>query len=286
MKRIVTIQDISCVGKCSMTIALPVISSMGIETSVLPTALLSTHTKFNNFHFCDLTEEMNPIMEHWKQIQISFDVIYIGYLGSTKQIQIVMDFIEMFKGEGTLVILDPVMGDHGKMYSGFEPDFSTQMKKLCKTADILLPNLTEAALLTESIYHEDADEKEQERIIQELMKLGCKNVILTGISSKSDSIGAVCCTGANKTISRIEGEKINASFHGTGDLFASVVTGGMANEMNLEQAVELAVNYVRETIKETVHTIEKDKTDSKYGVCFEKTIPYLIQQVSEWKINN
>ena len=148
MKRIVTIQDISCVGKCSLTVALPIISAMGIETSIIPTAVLSTHTVFNNFTFKDLTDQIEPISNHWKEEKFNFDAIYTGYLGSKEQVNVISKFFDDFKSESNFIFVDPAMADNGKLYPSFNDEFVEEMKKLCSKADIISPNLTEAAMLT------------------------------------------------------------------------------------------------------------------------------------------
>ena len=148
MKRILTIQDISCIGKCSLTVALPIISALGVETAILPTAVLSTHTMFNNFTFHDLTDEIVPITKHWKEENLDFDIIYTGYLGSARQIDLVADLFDEFKTENNLTIVDPVMADNGKLYPGFDEAYATQMTSLCAKADIIIPNITEASYLT------------------------------------------------------------------------------------------------------------------------------------------
>ena len=145
MKRIVTIQDISCVGKCSLTVALPIISAMGIETAVIPTAVLSTHTAFKNFTYRDLTGDLPKIAKHWKQEKFNFDGIYTGYLGSIEQIDILKEFFKQFKTPNNFIFIDPVMADNGKLYAGFDEKFVREMKELCKMADIIVPNLTEAS---------------------------------------------------------------------------------------------------------------------------------------------
>ena len=152
MKRALTIQDISCVGKCSLTVALPIISAFGVETSVIPTAVLSTHTAFKNFTFCDLTDEIEKISNAWQKENISFDAIYTGYLGSSKQISIISELFKTFKTKDNFILVDPVMGDNGKLYSGFDQTFADEMALLCKNADVIVPNLTEASFMLHTPY--------------------------------------------------------------------------------------------------------------------------------------
>ena len=183
MKRIVTIQDISCVGKCSLTVALPVISATGVEAAVIPTAVLSTHTGFKGFTFCDLTGEIAPITEHWKNENFKFDAIYTGYLGSPEQIALMADLFDTFKTDDNLIIIDPVMGDNGKLYPGFDEDFAQKMRKLCQKADVILPNMTEAAYMLGIEYvGEGYDEEYIKDVLLKLSEFGAKYSVLTGIS--------------------------------------------------------------------------------------------------------
>ena len=174
MQRIVTIQDISCVGKCSLTVALPIISAMGVETAIIPTAVLSTHTMFQNYTFHDLTDEIAPIARHWQQEQIDFAAIYTGYLGSKRQVQLISDFFDQFKSEDNFIFVDPVMADNGKLYPLFDLDFAAQMARLCAKADIIVPNLTEACFLTGMEYREHYDEQYIETLLDKLAALGNK----------------------------------------------------------------------------------------------------------------
>ena len=189
MKRIVTMQDISCIGKCSLTVALPIISAMGIETAILPTAVLSTHTMFKGFTFHDLTNELEPIISHWKKEEFTFSAIYTGYLGSMEQIAIAKHFIDTTEGN-PLVIVDPCMADAGKLYTGFTLEFVEEMKRLCEKADIICPNITEACLLLHQPYKESFSEEEIKKMLKKLCKFGSQKAIITGVSLQENSIGA------------------------------------------------------------------------------------------------
>ena len=193
MKRVVSIQDISCLGKCSLTVALPIISAMGVETCVVPTAVLSTHTGgFKGFTFHDLTQEVTPISDHWKKEGITFDAIYTGYLGSFEQIELVGKFFDDFGGENTLVYVDPAMADHGVLYPGFTPEFAKEMGKLCGKADVIVPNITEASFMLGVDYvGDDYDEAYIKKMLKDLTGLGCKTAVLTGISFEEGKIGAM-----------------------------------------------------------------------------------------------
>ncbi len=277
MKRIVTVQDISCVGKCSLTVALPVISACGVETAVIPTAVLSTHTAFQGFTFHDLTDEISPITAHWKETGIGFDAIYTGYLGSARQIDLVLDLIRDFGTEDNLVVVDPVMADHGKLYAGFAPDFPAEMAKVCAQADVILPNMTEAAFLLGEVYRETYSEEDVRSMLVRLADLGCNHVILTGVSLCEGRLGAMSYAKDSGEYHYYDRDLIPQSFHGTGDIFASTVVGAMTRGMCLAAAMELAVDYTVECMKRTL----ENPTHNDYGVDFETALPYLIERMTE-----
>ena len=192
MKRIVTIQDISCFGKCSITVALPLISAMGIECAIIPTSVLSTHTGgFEGFTFRDLSDDISKIKEHWKKYNLEFDTIYTGYLGSKEQIDSVIDFIDDFKKKSTLVFVAPAMADKGKLYTGFNSEFPSHMARLCSKADIIVPNITEASFMLDIPYTESYDEEYIKDVLKKLCGLGCKKAVLTGISFEKSTQGVV-----------------------------------------------------------------------------------------------
>lgn len=278
MKRIVTIQDISCVGKCSLTVALPIISAMGIETAVIPTAVLSTHTAFKNFTYRDLTGDLPKIAKHWKQEKFNFDGIYTGYLGSIEQIDILKEFFKQFKTPDNFIFIDPVMADNGKLYAGFDANFVKEMKKLCKMADIIVPNLTEASYMLEKEYKEIYSEQEIKDILIELSNLGPKYVVLTGVSFKDNKLGVMSYNKETNEFFTYFKEKIPAKYHGTGDIFASTLVGAITNNNTLEEGLKIAVDYVWKTINDTYKTNKKDA----YGVNFETKIPYLINRISNY----
>ena len=239
--------------------ALPIISAMGIETAVIPTALLSTHTAFKNFTYRDLTGDLPKIAKHWKQEKFNFDGIYTGYLGSIEHI-------------------DPVMADNGKLYAGFDANFVKEMKKLCKMADIIVPNLTEASYMLEKEYKEIYSEQEIKDILIELSNLGPKYVVLTGVSFKDNKLGVMSYNKETNEFFTYFKEKIPAKYHGTGDIFASTLVGAITNNNTLEEGLKIAVDYVWETINDTYKTNKKDA----YGVNFETKIPYLINRISNY----
>lgn len=277
MKRIVTVQDISCVGRCSLTVALPIISAMGVETSVLPTAVLSAHTMFKNPSFHDLTDEIVNIASHWKSMGLKFDGIYTGYLGSVEQLNLISDFIGDFRGDG-FVFIDPVMGDHGKLYSGFTPEFVSKMAEFCGKADIIAPNLTEASFMLNIPYiGENYSENYIKDILHGLTSSGAKKAILTGISFEPEQLGVMAYDRESGEFSSYFGEKIGGSFHGTGDIFASTCVGALANDFALKDALKIATDYTCECIRLTVG----DTRDKVFGVNFEKAIPILVGAVQK-----
>lgn len=274
MKRIVTIQDISCVGRCSLTVALPIISALGIECAVIPTAVLSNHTAFGGFTFCDLTEQIYPIVDQWQREGLTFDAVYTGYLGSFEQIRIVSHVIDLLKQTNPelRVIVDPAMADFGKLYTGFDEAFATEMTSLCSKADIILPNLTEASYMLGIPYPEDGCTLEQYRdILRRLSVLGCRTTILTGVSLHEGSIGAMSYDRDTDTFDVCENEHCKAQFHGTGDIFASVITGAVTRGMTLSEALTLAVDYTLACIRNTM----ADADHRWYGVNFESVLGQL-----------
>lgn len=277
MKRIVTIQDISCVGKCSLTVALPIISAMGVETAIIPTAVLSTHTMFKNFTFKDLTEEIQPITRHWKEENIGFDAIYTGYLGSFEQIDIVASMFDEFKTDSNVIVVDPVMGDNGKLYPAFDEAFAEKMATLCAKADIIVPNMTEASFMTGMEYKEDYDEEYVKKMLLQLSKLGAKISVLTGIGFKEGTTGVMGYDKEKDAFFYYSNEKLPASFHGTGDVFASTLVGAMMNGMDWKEGLKVAADYTAECIRITMN----DKEGCWYGVNFEQGIPYLLKKIGK-----
>ena len=272
MKRIVTMQDLSCIGKCSLTVALPVLSAMGLECAVLPTAVLSAHTAFEGFRYEPLS--LTPVADHWQQLGLQFDMIYTGYLGGRAQVDQALDFFTRFPA---MRLVDPVMADHGALYAGLEPDFPAVLRTLCAQADLITPNITEACLLTGTPYREEVDEGFARELLRGVAALGAKKVILTGVSFAPDKLGAMGYDSGAGTYFTCLGPRNPASFHGTGDIFAAVVTGGLMRGMTLEQAASLAVEFVLACIDATA----RDPQAGWYGVEFEKALPLLCERVRD-----
>lgn len=277
MKRVLSIQDISCIGKCSLTVALPVISAVGIETSIVPTAVLSTHTQFNGFTFRDLTDDMEPIKEHWKKEGFKFDAIYTGYLGSDRQIDIVKDYFDTFKTKENVIIMDPAMADNGVLYTGFDNYFAKKMSELCSKADIILPNISEACLMLGTEYvGEDANEETIKELLVKLSTLGARINVITGTTFKNGTFGF---SGYNKETGEFFSygtEKIPHKSHGTGDVFASAFTGAYVKGKSVFDALKIAADFTCLAIKDTYN----DPDSVFYAVNFESQIPALLQMLS------
>lgn len=273
MKKAVTIQDISCFGKCSLTVALPVMSAMGIETAVIPTAVLSTHTGgFTGYTFRDLTSDIPAIANHWKSLDLKFNAVYTGYLGSAEQIEIVSDFFKDFRTDSNVIIVDPVLGDNGKFYAGFGEDFAEKMTALCSEADYILPNMTEASFMLKVPYTETYDKEYVENILRQLAGLGCKIPVLTGVHFDNSRQGATAYDSLNDRFYYSFSENIERSVHGTGDIFASVFAGAVTLGKDIQTALDIAVNYTVECIKAT-------SDETWYGSCFELCIGRLIEMI-------
>ncbi len=273
MKRILTIQDISCVGKCSLTVALPVISAMGVETAVLPTALLSTHTKFQNCTFLDLTDQILPITRHWQQEGIGFDGVYSGYLGSGEQVELMTRLFAQFRTPSNFLFVDPVMGDNGRLYAGFDRDFPEKMAVLCGKADIIVPNITEACLMTDTPYRQEYDKVYIKDLLAKLTGLGAGISILTGVSFVEGATGVMGYEKATGEYFYYAHEKLPKSYHGTGDIFSSTCAGAILRGKNWKDAVKIAADYTAQCIRVTMD----DPRGSEYGVNFEQTIGYLLE---------
>ncbi|MBO5868136.1 MAG: pyridoxamine kinase [Oscillospiraceae bacterium] len=275
MKRILTIQDISCVGKCSLTVALPIISAMGVETAIIPTAVLSTHTMFRNFTFKDLTDQILPICDHWQAEKIGFDGIYTGYLGSFEQIDIMAKLFRSFKTPDNVILVDPVMADNGKLYPAFDEAFAAKMATLCAEADIIVPNITEACFMTGMPYKETYDAAYIEELLGKLSQLGARVSILTGVSFQPGTTGVMGYDRETGETYYYSHEKLERSYHGTGDIFSSTCVGAMMMGKPWQEAVQVAADYTAECIRLTM----ADPEGRAYGVNFEQGIPYLLERM-------
>ncbi len=277
-KKVLTIQDISCVGQCSLTVALPIISACGIETAILPSAVLSTHTGgFSGWTFRDLTDDIPGIVDHWEKEKISFDAIYTGYLGSKRQIELVKDIFARLAAPDCLKVVDPAMADHGKLYYGFDEAFAHEMGSLCGKADIALPNITEAAMMTDMPYiGEGYDERYIRELMEKVLALGAKTVVLTGVSYKAGELGAAVLSQGDKEISYYFHEHLAKSCHGTGDIFASAFVGAMVQGRTPLAAAKVAADFTLAGMKAT----QGDDTHW-YGTKFEKALPLLVNELNK-----
>lgn len=276
-KRILTVQDVSCVGQCSTTVALPILSACGMETAILPTGILSTHTSnFVGFTVLSMTGEMAKIMKHWKSENITFEAVYTGYI-LPDQVPLVQELCNDFnKGPK---IIDPVLGDNGKYYYGFDDKFAKNMLVLCNNADVILPNLTEAAfLLGEKPVLEGYNEKFIEKLIRKLAeKTKAKNVVLTGVSFDDSLLGVAVYTQKDKNVNYYFAEKIPQNIHGTGDVYSSALVGAYLNGKTLFKSAKIAVDYTVKCIKDTY----PEYALHPYGVFFEQALPSLIQAIDK-----
>lgn len=269
-KRILTIQDISCVGQCSLTVALPILSACGLETAILPSAVLSTHSVgFRDFTFRDLTEDIPAIEHHWQQEGIRFQAVYTGYLGSARQIEMVQDICQNLLVPGGKKIVDPAMADRGELYPVFDMDFVQEMKKLVGKGDIVLPNITEASLLTDTEYREEYDEEYICGLVDGIHRLGAGTVVLTGVSYDAQSTGVLVSEQGKQTYYRHE--LLDRGCHGTGDVYASSFVGAYMHGKTVPEAARIAADYTLACIKNTL-----DDPDHWYGVKFEPVLGELI----------
>ncbi len=277
------IHDLSGAGKCSLTVALPVLSVCGVETSVLPTAVLSTHTGgFTGFTYRDLTEDLLPMARHWKEAGFHFQALYSGFLGSEAQIDLVTEIFQMFREPGTFVVVDPVMGDNGKLYQTYTEEMAQSMVRLCRRADLVVPNLTEACRLLEIPYQEGPyTESFIGEVLAGLCGLGPGKAVLTGVYLEEDRLGAACLDSKTGRPEFFLRDRLEGLYHGTGDLFASTLLGGLFNGMSLSEACDVAVEFTHKTIASTK---EKSK-DFRFGPKFEEHLPWLGRKMEEYRKN-
>lgn len=277
-KRILTFQDISCVGQCSMTVALPIISACGIECCVLPSAVLSTHTGgFCGYTFRDLSSDIPSILSHWEKEGIFFDAFYSGYLGSKEQINDAVKIIDTRLVPDGVSIVDPAMADNGKLYPGFDSEYAKEMGSLMARADITLPNITEASLVGGVEYiPENHTESYIDRLIGSLIGIGCKNIVLTGVTFDKDRLGVAVYNEKTGKTEYYMHERINVQSHGTGDVYASSFVGAYMHGASVFESAKLAADFTLKSIIETT-----DRSTHFYGVRFERAIPYLVRRISE-----
>lgn len=271
-KRILTIQDISCVGQCSMTVALPILSACGHETCILPTAVLSTHTGgFGKPAVCHLSEAIGDMWHHWQENAITFDAILVGYLGSVQAVEATEEILDNLLAPGGISVVDPAMADHGKRYTGLDEAYAEAMERLCRKADVMLPNITEAAMFSGMEYRETPDEAYVDRLLDALHH---QCVILTGVGFSEARTGVMIQAGEKRW--HYSHPRIGAGCHGTGDIFAACFTGALMQNKSMEEAVKIAADFTLRCIENT-----RKNPAHWYGVKFETALPELIRQLQE-----
>ena len=271
------VHDLSCFGKCSLTVALPILSAAGAEVTALPTAVLSTHTGgFTGYTFRDLTEDIPAIVSHWKTLALHFDAIYTGYLGSFEQLELVSGIIDEFREKDTLVCIDPVMADGGKLYPAFRQDFPAGMAKLCAKADIIVPNMTEAAFLLGETYREGPyDEEYLTHLLRGLSALGPRRIVLTGVWTEPEHLGCAVYDAEAGRVGYAMSKRIDGSYHGTGDVFASALLGALLRGLTLRDAAQAAADFTAGSIRRT----HAAGTDVRFGVNFEAGLPGYLRRL-------
>ena len=277
LKRVAAIHDLSGFGKCSLTVALPILSAAGIEASALPTAILSTHTGgIDGFTYLDTTSEMRPFMHHWKSLDIRFDAIYSGFLGSFEQLEIVKEFFDTFRLKDNLILVDPVMADNGELYKIFTPNFAAGMKEVCKKADVIVPNITEAALLLGETYRQGPyTESYIDDLLTGLAELGPKQIVLTGVYFSETELGSATYDRTSKQRTYTLAPRVPGYYHGTGDVYASALLAGLLNGFGLGESAGIAVRYTAGSIRRTCDA----GTDIRFGVNFEHGFPELLNEL-------
>ena len=272
-KRILAVHDISCLGRCSLTVALPILSAMGFETTILPTSILSTHTGgFEGYTYRDLSEDMNPIVDHWAALGLQFDAIFTGWMGTHRHIENLNHILECFSADTTLIV-DPVMGDNGKLYATLDQPYVQAMRRYCARADVLMPNITEAALLTGMDYpYPGYDRQWVQDMLMRLLDIGAQTAILTGVSLSPDRIGAAALSQDSKELIYTDQPYIPGMWHGAGDVFASVLTGACLNDTAPQHALREAVDFTARCIRRT----QAAGTDERLGLQFEPELRQLL----------
>ena len=277
-KRVVAVHDISCVGKCSLTVALPILSAAGMECSVLPTAILSTHTGgFFEYTNRDLTADLLPILRHWQSIGLRMDAVYTGYLATPEQLDVMETMLDSFAGEDTFVLVDPVMGDHGELYPELTPEFAGGMARLCRRADLIVPNLTEASLLLSRPYQQAYTREQVEEMLLALAELGPKMVVISGIPRPEGQVAVAAYARETGAFSWYETPEIAGYYPGTGDVFGSALLAALLREKSLNAAICLAADY---TLGSIIRTRDAG-TDVRFGVDFEHGIPTFLRLLEE-----
>jgi len=271
-KRILAVHDISCIGRCSLTVALPMLSAAGIETSILPTSILSNHTGgFPSYTYRDLLEDVDPIIDQWKSLNLCFDGIFTGWLGTHLHIRKMHRLLDVFSENHPRVMIDPVMGDNGKLYATLDEDYVREMRAFCSRAQLLLPNMTEAALLTGMDYPAgDYSEQYACDMLKRIIDTGCETVVLTGVCFAPDRIGAAAM-GRDGKIFYHDAPFVPGCWHGAGDVFASALLAADMRGLSLESSLKFAVDFTARCIRRTLEA----RTDERLGLQFEPELGFL-----------
>ena len=284
IRRVAAVHDLSGVGRVSLMTVVPVLSTMGFEVCPLPTAILSNHTQYPSFSFLDLTEELPKIIAEWKRLAIDFSAIYTGYLGSPRQIRIIAGFIDDFRQDDTLVVVDPVLGDNGRLYNKITEEMVSEMRVLAKRGDVLTPNLTEVFALLGHAYHPDCTDEELKDMIAELSEKGPDTVIITGVPVKNEP-GLTAVLAKSRSDGRtwkVTCPYLPAHYPGTGDTFTSGVTGSLLQGDSLPIALDRAVQFILQGIRATFGY----QHDNREGILLERVLPNLRMpiQISSYEL--
>ena len=272
-RRIAAIHDLSGIGRTSLMAVIPILSTMGFNVCPLPTAILSNHSQYPDFSFLDLTEEMPKLIDQWEKLGVNFDAIYTGYMGSPRQIEIVCGFIERFRRDETPVVVDPVLGDNGHLYSKMTQEMVEQMRRLARRADVLTPNLTEAFALLARPYKTDCTTEELKDLIAELSEMGPDTVIITGVPvpGQSGLTSVIARSKSDLRTWKVTCPYLPAHYPGTGDSFTSVITGSLLQGDSLPIALDRAAQFILQGIRSTFGY----KMDNRDGILLERVLPNL-----------
>lgn len=268
-KKIAVINDFSGFGRCSIAVALPIISTLKIQCCPLPTSIFSNHTGFDSFFFDDYTDKMPLYINEWKKLGLQFDGITSGFLGSKKQIEIVTQFFKDFKTKENIIIVDPVMGDYGKIYATYTKEMCEEMKELVQYADIITPNITELCILTDTPYQEKWKISELEKMTEELAEKGPEKIVVTGIVQKE--FIANFCYEKGKSPKILRCHRVGTQRSGTGDVFSSIIAADAVNQVPFDKSVKKASNFIKKCILKSIE-MDIPVTD---GVCFEELLQTL-----------
>ncbi len=279
--KVAAIHDMSGMGRCSMTVIIPIMSALGCQVCPLPTALLSNHSEYKYFYFFDFTDHMKEYYSNWEKNDAEFDCLYSGFIGSEKQINIMIDIIDKMKGHNNpLIVVDPVMGDHGEIYKTYTSEMVHKMGCLVNKADIITPNLTEAAILIGEEYDgETISISALKEYLKKLCSMGPVTAVITGVTTHEGEHINACYDKNTDEYWKVPFEYVDTRYPGTGDLFASLFTGYLLKGKKLPEAMEDASVFISKAVKETY----KANTPKSEGVMFEKIMKELYKKHKNYK---